>query len=438
MMQVASAINFDGIKLFFPSLSEERANYIVKLIGEDKALVCVDNLYDSIESISILNKPNITVVFAERSHYFSIISHLIDRAKYEVINVTSLSDNDLQGVFNSLPNGIRNIYLKKEPVSKQYGKDSIFEFVLRNVNLPNIKERYISAIKKLEKEDIALAEFIVLCAYMHSCRIPLSYEMAYDYFDYYDYKAIFDLKDDAADIVKDYLPIDKDKYEEMDYYYPRSIYIAETIVDACSSETLKKVLNTMISNIPPFRICDYKKFRKYGFDKTVVIKAFPKWDEGKAFYEKAFLYDSKNPYVLQQGALYLAYYKKYDYAFQWIDRAINMTNDKYFSIRNSHAYIKFNANIDKKGEAVRAELDSSMSILERCINNDARKKFHALTYGQQAIRYAIKYSDEQSKDYLGKAKLWIEKELKENSWDRDLAETKSNIETQLQRVDLRQ
>jgi len=434
MMQVACAIEFDGLKLFFSSLSEEKAEFLVKIIDSDKAIIFVDNLYDSIDSLPILEKPNIKLVCAERSHNFSIISHLAPTDKYDIINVTTLNDQDLQGVFNSLPQGLRNEYLKKETELRLYGKDSIFEFVIRNINTPNIKDRYKNAIQKLENDDKELAEFLILCAYMHNCHIPLSFEMAYDYFDTFNRQDIFDLKDDSCDIVKDYIPNDAVTYENMDYYYPRSYYIAEIIIDACSAGLLKRVIWNVIRKIPSFRICDYRKFRKYAFDKNIIAKAFPDWNEGKSYYEEAFLYDNRNPYVLQQGALYLSGFGQYDLAFGWIDKAINMTNNKFFSIRNSHAIILFNANISKTGDKAKAELDNSMEILEKCINNDARKKFHANTYGQQAIRYYKKFGDAQARTYLLKAKEWLDKEIKDSYWDKEISKTREDVDKTIQKV----
>lgn len=417
MMQLAKDVHDIGLKLYFSSLTIQRAEYISKLIDKDQAVIFIDNLYDSIDAISILDKPNIKLICTERSHNYNIISHLIDEDTFNIVNVTSLNDMDLQGIYNSLPDSIRSAYLKKETELSLYGKDSIFEFVIRNVSIQNIRDRYKEALKKLEADDRDLAEFLALCAYTHSCHIPLSFEMAYDYFDGFDYYDIFSLKEDANGIIRDYIPDDELNYDDMDYYYPRSLYIAEVILDSCSSSLLKDVLNTFITNIPSIRVCNYKVFRKYAFDKIKAIRAFENWKDGKDFYEKAFLYDRENPYVLQQGALYLAQKKQYEEAFVWIERARNMTDDKYFSIRNSHAIILFNANIDKNGNDVRNELDRSMSILEKCMNNDSRKRFHANVYGSQAVKYYKRYGDEKAKQYLQQALNWLNKEIDHSVWD---------------------
>lgn len=434
LMQAATCLTSCSTRLFFDSISKERAEFVVKLLAGDNAIVFIDNLYDSIEAITYFEQfDNLTLVCAERSHYFAIVSHLFNQDKYKILNVTSLTDADLQGVFNAIPSGIRSSYLKKEQTGEHYDNDSIFEFIIRNVNLQNIKDRYVNALKELEVKDVDLAEFMVLCAYMHSCRIPLSFEMAYDYFDDYDYQSFFNLRDDASDIIRDYIPLESESYEEMDYYYPRSLYVAEVIMKSCSPELLKRVLRGVIAKIPTLHICHYNSFRRYAYDKTIVLRAFPGWEEGKRYYEQAFLYDTRNPYVLQQGALYLAQKQQFDLAFSWIDRAISMTENKYFSIRNSHAIILFNANIDRTGDEVRSELDRSMSILEKCMRDDARKRFHADTFGRQAIRYFNRYGDEKALSYLQQALTWLSMEVNNSQWDDELRATRDKISSILSR-----
>lgn len=413
-----------GIKLYFNSMSLECAKFITKLINKDKAIVFIDNLYDSIDAIPILEDANVKIVAAERSHYFGIISNYIGRAKYKIINVTSLNDNDLQGIYNALPSSIRKAYLQKEKET-QYERDSIFEFVIRNVCFQSIKERYRKDLQQLEASDPELAEFITLCAYAHNCHIPLSFEMAYDYFDYDDYNQIFYLKDDAQDIIKEYF--DNWHNDDMDYYYPRSLYVAETIMNAVSPKLLKKVMSTFINNVPSIRVVDYRKFRKYAFDKVITLKAFENVEDGKQFYQDAFIYDKENPYVLQQGALYLAQKKEYSTAFEWIDRAINMTDDKYFSIRNSHAIILFSANINNTNPNSRIELDRSMEILEKCMEADDRKRFHAVIYSQQAIQYFNKYQDEKAYSYLHQAQNWLEEEINKGTADYFIQENLKSI-----------
>lgn len=192
------------------------------------------------------------------------------------------------------------------------------------------------------------------------------------------------------------------------------------IIDVVNSSLLRRVLNKFIDRLPSYKIVGFKTFRKRAHDKFIMIKAFPNWLEGKAYYERLMLEDPKNPFLLQQGALYLSNKQKYSDAFYWIDKARNMTNDSYLSIRNSHAIILFDANIKKDGPDVKQSLDKSMSILQDCYSEDKRKLYHAKKYAEQAIEYYYKYSDNVSNEYLTQATKWIVEEISINNWDKSL------------------
>ena len=264
-----------------------------------------------------------------------------------------------------------------------------------------------------------MAEFLVLCAYMHAARVPLSMEVAYSYFDEYSFADVINMRQQLADFLKE------DAAEELaqnniDGYRPRSSITSEAILSYVSPELLAKVLNTLIDKVSYIRICNFKTFRKWAFDKMLISKAFPKWEEGKVFYEKAFLFDNRNPYVLQQGALYLSSKQKYQEAFDWIDKAKILTNDRQFSIRNSHAIIMFDANYNIYTEEAEEQLDRSMEILHKCFNDDMRKTFHAKTYADQALRYYKKYNNPKSIEYLQQSLVWLEQERDANTWAFDL------------------
>ena len=147
MMQAANEIKNWGTKLYFESISENKAIFLKKIIGDQKVVIFIDDIYESVEALPILDQNNIKIVGAERSHNYSIISHLIDRNKYNIINVTSLTDKDTQGIYDSLPESIRGNVLHREEELSEYGKDTLFEFVIRNIKGPNIKERYAQAIR---------------------------------------------------------------------------------------------------------------------------------------------------------------------------------------------------------------------------------------------------------------------------------------------------
>lgn len=432
MMQVAYNVSFNGEKLIFDNLSDTKADYIIKIINGEKALVFIENFTDNVDAFNKLSKhSNIKLVGIDRSHYFNSISHLLTENKFEIINITDITELDLQGVYNSLPTELKSTTLKRE-VRSRYSSDTLFEFVKRNIKQSNIGERYREVLDELIENDPLLAEFIILCSYAHASRIPVSSEMAIAYFkNDCNYKEVFEMRDSIFDMIKDYDDYFREKQEELEYYYPRSYYIAESVLEKCPRDILKTVLTKFIDNISQIQITNYRTFKRHGFDKNIINKAFSEVNEGSIFYEKAFLFDYHNPFVLQQGALYLSGRKNYKEAFRWIDRALNMTSDKYFSIRNSHAIILFDANISSPDKAAKVELDRSMNILEKCFNDDKRTTFHAVQYGRQAMEYYTLYQDEKSKIYLDNAKRWLTKESNDNNWNRDVKNVLADINERL-------
>lgn len=424
LMQLAAFTDFkDGFKLIFNNINSHKTDLLINVFRDVKVLIFIDNFSDSIESFKRLSKiRNFTILGFERGHNYGIISHLLDEKEYNYTNITKLSDLDVQGIYDQLPLDQRKPKLNRE-TNLAYDKDSIFEFISRNVKYSSIDRRYSTLIRELTDKDVLLAEFLILCSYVHHTRTPLSFDMAYSYFreDITNFEEIFSMRDNLKDLIKDYsgdLMIEEDQ----DYYYPRSIYSAETILKVASKDLLSHVITKALYQIPSTQIPFYNIYRKSAYDKNLMLRAFPKWEEGKKFYQDVYEYDFRNPYVLQQGALYLAQKKKYTEAFYWIDKAITQTNNKYFSIRNSHAIILFDANINSKDEndEVRNQLDNSMEILEKCITNDKRKLFHAIRYAEQAKEYSKRYFDERSKRYIDKSKNWLKEEQKKNSWNFDI------------------
>lgn len=431
-MLLAYNVQFEGVKLMYSGLTLSKVDFILKILGNLKALIFVENFTDNIEAFLKLSQAkNITVVGVDRSQFYSTVSHMLTPQMFDIINVTELSDNDIQGVFNSVPVEIKASSMKTKRKSKDiYAADSIYEFVIRNIKGQNIVERYKKIIHDLEHDDSNLMEFLLLCAYMHKCRVPLSIEVAYSYFsDIYNYQDVLEMKDELEDMLSEFEGSNDLLDSSIEYYYPRTYFIAEAILKYSSPLLLKKIMSKVIDNVPKYLIYNFKTFRKFAFDSLLTAKAFVDWKDGMDFYKSAYLYDNENPYVLQQGALFLSKKKQYQEAFKWIDKAINSTNDKYFSIRNSHAIILFDANYELElNNMVEEQLDRSMEILHKCYHDDSRKIFHAIVYADQAERYFIKVNSEKTINYLQQAKKWLKEESSNNSWNYELKQRLSKVE----------
>lgn len=430
-MLLAYNLQFEGMKLMYTGLTLPRVDFILKILDNRKALIFVENFTDNVDAfIKLSSAKNITTVGVDRSQFYSTVSHKLSSEVFDIINVTELSDKDIQGVFDSVPTEIKvSSITKKRKVNEKYAADSIYEFVVRNIKGQNIVERYKKIIRDLEKDDSDLLEFLLLCAYMHKCRVPLSMEVAYSYFsDRYDYNDVIAMEEELDDMFSEFEGSNELLDTSIDYYYPRTYFIAEAILKYSSSALLRKVMCNVVYNVPKYLIYNYKTFRKNAFDSVLTGRAFSDWNEGKRFYEFAYLYDNENPYVLQQGALFLAKKNKYSEAFRWIDKAINSTNDKFFSIRNSHAIILFDANYELPLDVmVEKQLDRSMEILHKCYHDDARKIFHAIIYADQAERYYRKVNSPKTINYLRQAETWLKDEVSKNSWNYELRQRLSCV-----------
>jgi hypothetical protein len=428
IMQLAAFTNFDGHKIILEYPTVERAKNIINSLNGEKALVFIDNFTEEVQSFLEFHKhENITLIGSDREHNFEIISHLIDKKQFEIISVTTLTKTDIQEIYSRIPPIIKSGTLTSK-VIKTDEDPSLFEFVNLNLKVPNINERYKSLMEKLDDEDELLSEFLLLACFVHYCRTPLSFDMAYSYFsnDISNYNEIYELRDDLGSLLVDN-PLTLIEDDSQDYFSSRSVILSEAIIENVEGKLLKRFLNRFNDNLPPYKIVNYRTFRKKGHDKFIAIRAFPNWEEGKAFYEKLMVNDPNNPFLLQQGALYLSYKQQHNEAFYWIDKARNMTKDSILSIRNSHAIILFDANIKRQGNEVKFTLDNSMDILIECYKQDKRKLYHAKKFAEQAIEYFDRYGDEKSKEYCSQAEAWIDEELKTNNWHRGLRKTLADL-----------
>lgn len=364
-------------------------------------------------------------------HEFEIISHKIDRKAFNFHNVTQLTDQDVQEIFSRIPSAIRNAKMELARENKD-GETSLFEFININIKFPHINERFKSLLEQLEQKDDLLTDFLILSSYVHQCRIPLSFDMASSYFGNLlgDYNEVFDLRDQLGDLIKDY-GYDLIDYQDQDYFVPRSMIVSEAIITQCNSKHLKRVLYRVLENLPPYKIVNYHIFKKKAYDKRIIAHAFHDHEEGKHFYERLLDEDKKNPYLWQQGALYLLFKRQYFAAFTWIEKAISLSDNRIFSIRNSHAIILFDANIFKHDPESRPTLDRSMNILQECYQRDRKKLYHAKKFAEQAIEYYKHFPDSNTKQYLITAQHWLREEIAENNWDNFLKLLKRKVDQHL-------
>lgn len=411
MQAVMEAKGFSR-KLWFNDMTVTKADYLYKNLKDQNILIMIENVADDIDAFEILAKSkSIKIVGIARSFDLGACEHKLSSDKCDILNVTEIEDKDLYSVFDSLPVSSR----RDKPIiaheSAKYKKDTIFEFVLKNIKGQSIEDRYKEILENADEDQV---EFLILCAYMHYCRVPLSVDVAISYFsDRYSYVKILSLQEELDDLLKE---LDGEEYQDMDYYYPRSSYLAQVILDNSPKEAKRRVYSGVIERVPQMQIPNYRNFRRRAFDHRLIRKAFNRWEDGKAFYEAAYKYDNYNAYVLQHEALYLADKKQYGQAFGLIDRAKNQAPDASFTIRNSHAIILFDANYESSDESAYKSLDESMEMLAKCYKSDMRKYFHAEVFAKQAMRYYKKKESPKTLGYLRLAKQWLEEIKEKTSW----------------------
>lgn len=420
LMQAAHEVTYRGHKLVCDVPSIEKAQLIVKRLEGEPALLFVDNFADSVDAVDFLSSSsNVLLVGCDRDYNFEIVSHKLNLRDFNIVDVTDVSDADFQVIVSHIPPDLRATGRTTAGLAPDTPV-SLFELVETYLLKANLRTRFASVLRQLEKEDQRLADFLLVCAYVHSCRTPISMDMLLAFFRdrIAEYEEIYALRRRVGALVADYVGELDDG--EQDYYMPRSTIAAEAIVEQASSEALNPVLRRFHAEVSPYRIHRYDVFKRKAYDAGLMRRVFGDWEEGRQFYEQAYVRD-RSPYVLQQGALYLAHKRQFSKAFDWIDDAILQSDGRIPSIRNSHAIILFRANIarEETDGTVQRTLEQSMQILAECYHYDKRKAYHAITFADQALRYWDRYGNDQAYGYLVTAREWLENEVKTSPWNRN-------------------
>lgn len=433
LMQLALGVNFEGHKLVCQEVTKEKADLLIRRLGDDAALILFDNFSTDLQAFNMLSKStNVVLVGFERDYNYEIVSHKIDDKYVRRIDITVLEALDTQEILNRMPDQIKSA----GPTETQdEASPTIYEIIQLNTRLPKLKDRFRDVINELESAKPILLDILIMMSYVYSCRTLVSFDMLMAFLrnTTQNYEEVYRLVEELGNMVTDYGGSTFYVPDNQDYFTTRSTIIAEAIIGQTPSTILKRVITRFLEEVSPFRIYRYDIFKRKAYDAGLIRRAFPLWEEGYDFYNKVYDLDH-SPYVRQQGALYLAKMNRYREAFAWIDEAILRTNNKVFSIKNSNAIILFKANIDKDSSdgTVRETLDQSMRILSDCYNSDQRKLYHSLVFSDQSLKYYEKYPDSTARDYLETAKKWLTEESKKGYRKRDIARLLRKLDKTIQ------
>jgi ABC-type hemin transport system ATPase subunit len=108
MMQISANLKFEGHKIVSSSITLEKANLIVNKLNGSQAIVFVDGFTDDMEAFNVLlQAPNIILVGFDRDYVFELASHRLLQHKCTVLDITDLTDMDVQQIYSGIPKKIR-------------------------------------------------------------------------------------------------------------------------------------------------------------------------------------------------------------------------------------------------------------------------------------------------------------------------------------------
>lgn len=417
LMQIAFDYECDCYKIVSDSITKEKATMILNKLGDNRLIAFIDNFANDIDGIFLLtNDERVQVVCFERDYNYEMISHRVDSSKFIFHGISELAEHDITKLFTHIPDNIRK-GKRRIPLVEMGVVPSVFEFVESNVVTASLKERFYDVLNQLKRNDATLHSLFLMCCYLHSCGSEVSYDVASSFLGDHvkKYDDVWDYFNSLGKIVVESQSMVAGG--DQDYFVPRSTLVSEAVMDIANATSLRDVITKFHSDVSYIKIANFDRFKRRAFDAKLMEKVFPNYLEGKEFYERMFDID-RSPFLLQQAALYLKRKKRYNEAFQAIDKALTMTNSKVVSIRNSHAIILFDANInqDPSDPVVVQTLKMSMDILSQCYMSDKRKIYHALAFGKQAIQFWKIFGNKDAKEYLNKAHGWLESERDNSPW----------------------
>lgn len=439
MMQLACGIETEKQKniLYTPSIAEIH-NY-KKIIGKEKVMVFVDNcLSDYRVFLELISVSNVQVIGFERDNKYESIAYKLieDKIEFELYDVSEIDEQDIRRIVESIP---KKIYSGK---MIQLRDKTIFEAIRNHTNVSVMKDRFATIVRELYSYDEKTTDLFLMISYVHSRGVPVSYDMIYSYLEEDDYKKVYDDIKRVGKLItecynQDFGFLGDIDLNDQDYYKCRTRYLAELIIEKVPNNSLmRSVLNKFVERVPAFKICRYDIFKLSAFDADLVTRYFTRYEEGIDFYKKCLEIEN-SAFMYQQIALYANRRRKYSDAFRWIDIAKNCEKRNIFSIRNTHAIILFNANINKENTdgSVIATLHQSLEILQDCYKNDLRKGFHARIFGELILKLYEVYGYEEVDKYVEMAHDWLEKEMASknngNSSIKKMRQIKRNIEEKI-------
>ncbi len=405
--------------IYFERLSEPvSAELVAGSTGDNgKTIVFLDDVLESRASLlKLVESGRFQFVGAETSFYFDTVNFRPPMNNFVVLSTSEVHPADRQRILDSIPESIkRHVYV--EPGSLHDSDEvGLFESLQKHVYDENLRIRFRDKLRAFEVHDRQGFDIYIMACYISACRTIASFDMLFMFIDgkKKQYTDVYDIVGRIDDFLTDLDLIDD---HHQDYFSVRSSGLSRIALEEVNNQAFGRVFERFHSAVPTNIIPDYSIFRRFAYDNDYARRAFPIAKDGKRFYER-LISSTDNPYDYQHGAVYLSKMRVFKEAFEWIDKAISMSRKKIFPIRNSHARILFEANIDvvraDPGNATaKVGIVESMKVLEDCILNDPRRSYHLIRFSDQCMQYVEVYNDRNAYEWLNMAKRLLREALKE-------------------------
>lgn len=387
MMQLLKDYNTNNrIKHYLNNPTIEDVKNYLHIVGNSRVLLFVDDCLSFPDGFEfLLSQPNIQVIGFDRDFAYESQYHRLSKMSIISYDVSAINNSDAQGILDTIPAKL----LKSNSSTKNFDKDPI----IPNFLAENLLTMNFNFLKKFIKQDSTAAELFLLICYVHSSGVPCSFDMIYSYLSDkgFEWKDIYECLEHSGKLIKELSDIDYNVFESVqDYYNCRSRFFAEKIIENIprGNKFFSDFLMRFANQVPVYKICNYSKFRKHGYDADYAYKAFKDINDGEEYY-KICIEKDNNEYTFQQAALYFSKMKDYKKAYHYIEKAKNLSMYNRFSIQNTYAQIFFSANVDV--DNILAE--KALSLLEECCRDDKRRAIHFMAYAKCALQFiSIYYS----------------------------------------------
>lgn len=402
MMMIAAKVQAN-IKLILSNISVEEAQRVVNLLEGRPAFAFLDDCCNDVAVLDLLmRQANFTVIGFTDDYAFESAKHLFEGVQYERKSVDELTREEALGVYNKMPQSLRNASFKYK--NSEDEKYSIFEFA--NLNIKNIlsHKKIRNLLKRVKSASDATFQIIMLSAYLTCNKSCLNMDVLCSFFESTDYKKLRGYIELAQGFLREIDVTLSQDTNNQDYYELRSNLFARLTYDELKNHfkaDFREVIRKFIQNVSPYKIYQHYIFKRSGYDAKLFSDLFGK--DAYDLYECIYRFEDSE-YTLQQQALYKAYQGDFTGAFADIDKALNK-NRSNFSIKNSHAIILFEANKGKRTPIAEEGMSKAMETLETCFYSDKRKIYHAQKFAEFAIYLAKEWRKD---DYLEQAKIWLE------------------------------